>query len=182
MFNWLSNQRVVTRLFLISALLTITVGLFMPQSIVWGAETKNPATGGTDILLTQYNTYRKIYKKEVAKLHTMDKGLNRLLNDYQALYNKGDKNWIQMRKYYYDYRSAYYAGLNHEIEGKLLMENHFGFNSKMKVVNRPMAKYTVAKFQGVAITMQARNLECIKILREAKQFMKDIKHIKPKKK
>lgn len=181
MFNWLSNQKVVTRLFLISALLTIMVGLFMPQSVVWGADSQKPNSGGENILLTQYNTYKRIYKKEIPKLHSMDKGLNRLLNDYQALYNKGDKNWIQMRKYYYDYRSAYYAGLNHEIEGKLLMENHFGFNSKMKVVNQPLAKYTVSKFQGVAITLQARNLECIKILREAKQFMKDIKHIKPKK-
>ncbi len=181
MFAWLSDQKLVSRLFMIFALLTIMVGLFMPQSVAWGAESKPPTSGGINILLTQYNTYKKIYKREVTKLHTMDKGLNRLLNDYQALYDKGDKNWIQMRKYYYDYRSAYYAGLNHEIEGKLLMENHFGFSSKMKVVNQPLAKYTVSKFQGVAITLQARNLECIKILREAKQFMKDIKHIKPKK-
>ena len=181
MFSWMNNQKIVTRLFLVFALMTILVGTFMPESIVWGSGDTNPESGGIEILVTQFNTYRKIYKKEVTELHKMDKGLNRILNDYQALYKKGDKNWVQMRKYYYDYRSAYYAGLNHEIEGRLIIENHFGFSSKMKVVNTPLAKYTVSSFQGVALGLQARNDECIRILRAAKQYMKDIKHIKPKK-
>lgn len=168
-----------TRFILLVSMMILVAGMILPQSIVVASTAPVPVqmgeeigTSGTDVLTSQYLRLKKMYNRKEKEVKPLEAGLQKLLNDYKTLYNKGNKHWGEMRVYFYDYFSAYYAAKEHRLEGKLLIENHNGFSSTGKVTNRPMAKYTITRLQGTVLLLSARIDECHRILREGKRFMK----------
>jgi hypothetical protein len=170
------------RFALLFLMLILVVGTILPGSTAFASQSKAPdQTGaaidefGTDVLTTQFNQLKKQYNRSEKEVRPLEAGLLKLLNNYKTLYNQGNKNWDEMRVLFYDYFSAYYAAKSHRLEGKLLIQNHNGFSSTGKVVNRPLAKYTVSQLRGTVLLLKDRIIECREILREGKQLMKQSK-------
>ncbi len=168
-----------TRIILLISALILVAGMILPQSNAFASDITAPAyggeeigTGGTDVLTSQYLRLKKQYNREEKEVKPLEAGLQKLLNNYKTLYNQGNNKWAEMRVYFYDYFSAYYAAKTHREEGKLLLANHYGFSSSGKITNRPMAKYTLVRLRGTVLLLSARIDECHQILREGKQFMK----------
>ena len=171
-----------TRLILLISVLILVAGLILPQSTAVASDITAPAyggeeigVGGTDVLTSQYLRLKKQFNREENDVKPLEAGLQKLLNNYKTLYNQGNSKWAQMRVYFYDYFSAYYAAKSHRLEGELILANHSGFSSSGKVTNRPLAKYTLTRLRGTVLLLTARIDECHRILREGKRFMKQSK-------
>lgn len=147
------------RLFLLFSLLVMMAGMLLPQSVVVAMPSAAPPNSSEDSG-TSYNLFERDYKLLRARysryktgIKPLSKGLAKLMNNYKTLQNRGNKNWVAMRVLYYDYNSYYQAAISHQYEVELLLANHYGFDSKGKVTNDSMAKYTVIKLRGAVVQM-----------------------------
>lgn len=140
-------------------IMILSVGLVLPEANV----TANPVTSPSGSESSSVNGYNlkerdftrlvKLYGRHKDKVAPMIKGLEKLGQNYSILRDRGNKNWVAMRVLCYDYNSYYQGAISHRYEVELLIQNHYGFNSKGKVTNEAMAKYTVFKLRGAVVQM-----------------------------
>ena len=167
------------RVFWMFLLLVILGGMVLPQSTVTASPMvafigNSENTGSSySIFERDYKKLSQMYARNKSDVKPLSKGLDRLLNNYKTLQNRGNKNWVEMRVLFYDYNSYYQAAISHKYEVELLLENHNGFNSKGKVINAPMAKYTVGKLRGAVVQMISSIDKANATLKEGNKLMKN---------
>jgi hypothetical protein len=170
------------RFVLLIIMMILVVGTILPGSTAFASVGVKPNTGGdtsedygTDVLTSAYRRMKVQYNRYEKEVKPLEAGKQKLLNHYKTLYNQGNKNWDDMRVLFYDYNSALYAAKSHKLEGELLLANHQGFSSTGKVINRPLAKYTVTRLTGTVLLLKDRIIECRSILREGNRLMRQSK-------
>lgn len=170
------------RFLLLVIMMILVVGTILPGSNAIASVVANPNSAGdasedygTDVLTSSYRRMKVQFNRFEKEVKPLEAGKQKLLNHYKTLFNQGNKNWDEMRVLFYDYNSSLYAAKSHKLEGELLLANHQGFSSTGKVINRPLAKYTVTKLTGTVILLKDRIIECRNILREGNRLMRQSK-------
>jgi hypothetical protein len=166
------------RMILILTLLVASVGVFVPETSAIAATSHKPSSGeelsgvfSYSVIQRDFRRLKILYVRHKDKVQPLSKGLNVLLNNYRTLQNRGNKKWVEMRVLYYDYNSYYQAAISHRYEVELLLANHYGFDSKGKIINDPMGKYTVSKLRGAVVQMISDINNANATLRQGKRLM-----------
>lgn len=163
------------RLLMLITILTLVFSLVLPQSVataVPAGSADESASYDYSLIERDYKSLRKLYSKYKADVKPLSKGLDTLLQNYRILQDRGNKKWVDMRILFYDYNSYYQAAISHQAEVELLFQNHYGFNSKGKITNGPMAKYTVGKLRGAVVQMVNSITKARETLQAGKKMMK----------
>lgn len=174
-----AKQNKLSKVLWICCSLTLIVGMVVPQSVAAASPMHVPAAAPVEselesysIIQRDYNHLKSLYARKKNTVKPLAKGLNILLQNYRTLQNRGNKKWVDMRVLYYDYNSYYQAAISHQYEVELLLQNHYGFDSKGKITSEPMAKYTVTKLRGAVVQMIDNVENANKTLQAGKKLMK----------
>lgn len=156
--NTIKNK--TTRFFLLLTTLVLIGGMILPQSTAAAAPIQDPTALGeesgmytTTIIEHDYKVLKQLFARHKDDVKPLSKGLDKLLQNYKILQDRGNKAWIDMRVLYYDYNSYYQAAISHKYEAELLIDKHYGFNTKGKIIDDTQAKYTVQKLRGAVVQM-----------------------------
>jgi hypothetical protein len=129
----------------------------------------------------EFKRLRAMYNRLLEKTEPLEKQSAYMLNLYKGLYNSNDPRWDEIRYYYYDFNSAYYAIRNSIWTVEIILRDHPGFNAKFKVIEEKKAEYTVWRLRGHVSGIVMRLIDCEDAYNEAKRIMKQpVPGAKPK--
>jgi hypothetical protein len=122
-----------------------------------------------------YIALRTSLNRNEPKIKDLAKDILKLQAMVDRLRDQDNYNWVEMRVLYYDFNSSYQLAIAHAHDGRLLLMNHPGFSSSLKVENESMARWTVQRLRGAVTGLIARINECANIMRKANKLLRSSK-------